>query len=311
MQRSHAFVLTIVLLVMICLVACAEQKNVRVINRLSFSEAEIASNVYRKKVAVLTRGNIENYFQGQADNLLIETLIETITSESNSIVMSTPRDNNYPEFLNNINLMDNPGQRAAILSTARTQGYFALIEARVSNFSLEQKVTGVLFFRKMRSYITVTLAMDVYCAPTFTKLSAITKSNTVKVDARVFEEFKMGSSNPIAKINDAIVDMAEGLGEEAAEAIDDARWMTVILNAEKERAILAAGQSLGLNAADWLTVFDGQRIVDGPNGEKYVIAGYKTGDIQIDGFDGNHALAKISPQSDIKPGDIAVVAEQD
>jgi len=307
MQRSLALTGIIVVLATVFHVSCAEQKNIRVINRLSFSEAAISTDAYIKKVAILDSIDSGNTFNGQAANTLTQTLINTVQSETDSIDLVIPQDSDFSSILRNVNIEDNPGQRSAIFSMARDQDYFAVIQAKVLSISPYQKKTGILFFRKMRSFITVTLVADTYSAVTYAKLSSIVKSETVNVDTILYEDFMAGNPNSIPEVDEAIEDLAEDLGEDAARSISDARWMTTVLDMQNGRVTLASGASAGLQKADRLVVFEGQRTESGPDGEKYVIPGYKLAEIRLGGFGGGHAYAKIGADINIKPGDIAVV----
>lgn len=310
MKRRSFAILTIALLLVPIIMACAEQKNIRVNNRVSFSEVKPVTYHYIKKAALVLKKTATTPFRQQMENLYLDALAQEILKKTGSLVLETYQDQQLPDFLRSADPFATAESRTSVLSKARLQGYFALIEGRVINVSTEQKTTGIFWFRKVRYFLTVTLSVDVYDPVTSAKYASLVQSETVKIKSGQYDDFKRGGQNPIAELNEAIADLSETLGEEAADAVIENPWMTSIVQVQNGQVILGTGPASKLGKGDLLTVFEGRQKEQGSDGQIYTIPGYKVAEIKIAGFTGNAAFANLPSNADIQPGDIVVRVEQ-
>lgn len=308
-RRSFA-IMTIALLLVSIIMACAEQKNIRVNHRVSFSEVKLGTDGYTKKAALVLKRTTPTPLWQHMENIFIDALARKVGENGSRLILETEQGQRLPDFLRSADLFVTAESRTSALSKARQQGYFALIEARIINVSAEQKNTGIFMFRKVRFFLTITLSVDVYDPVTFAKYASLVQSETVKVKSDQYDDFTQGGQNVIPELDETIAVLSKDIGAEAADVIMENPWITAVVQVQGGQVILGAGPTSGLRQGDLLTVFEGRQEEQGPDGLIYTIPGYKVAEIKIAGFAGNSAFAKLPPETAIQPGDIVVRTEE-
>ena len=299
-------IIAFILIACFSLCACAEPLYKRVNSRQSFSEAKTIDHGYIKKAAIILEPGLNSAFGRQAEQLFFQNLVATIRANNSQLNLSTQQDAEFPSFFKGLEPAANVRQVFPVLDSARLAGFQCVLVAQLQNIVPEKKKTGGLWFRKTRYFITATVVLNVYDTITGTKIVDQSTEETVKVDVTKYEDFTEGRLFDIPEVNDMISELAERLGEEAAETVADHRWMTSVIAVDGNVVRLSADQSVGLKDGDRLSVFEGRRKVQGPEGEIYTIPGYKLANIQISGFVDNSAEAVVDGKAEIQPGDIAI-----
>ncbi|MBI5063278.1 MAG: hypothetical protein HZB87_07435 [Desulfatitalea sp.] len=307
MPRSFALIVSV--LAVILFSACAEVQNVRIEPRQGFSEAPVVDGNYWKKGAIALKAGAQNDFGRQSEQLLLQTLIETIDRQADRLRLLPPDDNQSPDFMKLANPFADPQSAFEFHKKARMQGFHCLLQTSVLDIRPVEKKKGIWWFRGIKYYLNVVVSLDLYDTFTAAKISSQVMEALVKINSAAYEDYQAGIPNNIEAVDEAIVDMAQEMGELAAEQIDAGRWMAVVAAVQERQVRLAAGSDAGLEEGDRLAVFEGQRIADGLNGEKFIVPGYKLADIEIVAVEANSATAQSEVPAVIRPGDIAIPAE--
>jgi hypothetical protein len=308
MSRSFALIV-LSLAVLTFSGACAKVKNVRVEPRQSFSEAPVVETDYWKKGAIALKGGGQGEFARQAENLLLQTLIDTLHGETDHLRLITPDDKQFPDFMKTANPFADPQAAFELHRKARLHGFHCLLQASVLDIRPVEKKKGIWWFRGMKYYLNVVVALDLYDTFTAAKISSQVVEELVKVSSTAYEDYKNGMAYNIEAVDEAIVDMAETMGEQAAERIESGYWMAAVSEVNGRQLRLMVDGEAGLEPGDRFAVFEGRRIADGINGEKFIVPGYKVADIEITAVGADGASAQTVGPADIQPGDIAIPAE--
>lgn len=286
---------------------CAKPMFTRSEQRPSFYEVANKSEHFVKKAAISVKPGAVTYIGRQADALLLQKLTDTIRKKNEGLRLLTPADADYPAFMkvyHPISIKD----AFFVTQTARRQGYHSLLQAGVENIRVHEKKTGMWWFRKTRYFMTVVVSLDAFDTFTAAKMYGEVREKTVPVDPDTYAAFLSGSAQNIEQIDALIVDMAGELGEQAADAIAESKWVTSVAEVQNPHISLTSGSSAGLRVGDRLSIFEGRRVIDGLDGEKFIAPGYKVADVQITAVDETGAQASLAEPADIRPGDIAVPA---
>jgi len=306
MRRSvfALFILTIFL----CssLAACAKTNYKRVEPRISFSEAAVQDRGYGKKAAIVLIPHLATPFGQAAEALYYQSLIDAIRKTASRVDLVTQLEGRLPAYIAQLAAMTDEAQVYPVLEKARFEGFQFLSVAALQNVAGEDKKSGIWWFRKTRYFVTVELALNVYDTTTGAKIIEQVPMETVRIEINDYEEFTRNGRYDIAPVSEAIGDMAEELGETAGESMADQPWMTSIIDARDDMVRLSAGPSSGLKPNDRLTLFEGRQRIEGPDGQIYVIPGYRLTGVVISGFTDDRAEARIEDPVAVQPGDIAM-----
>jgi hypothetical protein len=287
--------------------ACAKPEYVCTVHRPAYYEVPNKSESYIKKAVISIKPDAPTYLGHQAEDFLLQTLTDTIRKNSHRLNLVAPGDAEYPAFMkvyHPISMQD----VFFVTQTARQQGYHCVLQAAVENIRVHDEKTGMLWFRKTRYFMTVVVSLDVFDTFTGAKISGNVLEHSVKIDPSIYADFLAGSPDAVQTVQALVTDMAKDLGERAADAVADCKWVTSVVRVGNPHISLTSGASSGLRVGDRLSIFEGRRIIDGQDGEKFIVPGYKVGDVQITAIDKNSAQASSVGACDIRPGDIAVPA---
>ena len=274
--------------------------------RPSFAEAQGRTRSYLKKAAIAPQDRPTGSFAAQADDLFSETLVASIQARANRLQLLTPRETGFPEFMRNATLFAAPEAVYAMAETARLQGYHHLLRATVLHVRASERKTGIWWFRKTRYFMTVAVAVDVYDTFTAAKISSHVKEKTVKIDTGDYEAYQSGVQNNITAVDKAVAGMARDLGRQAARVIRSTPWKAVVAAVNAERIELAAGRAVGLQVGDRWAVYEGRRKIEGYDGARFIVPGYKVGTIYLTAVEDATAQARADGNADIRAGDIAI-----
>jgi hypothetical protein len=295
------------LAVLLLFTACAKPMYVCIEKRSCYYEVPNKSASYFKKVVITSKPGMLTYLGRQADVFLLQTLTGAMRKNNHRLILVTPGEAEYPAFMkvyHPLSMQD----VFFVAQTARQQGYHCLLQASVENIRVHDEKTGIWWFRKIRYFMTVVVSVDVFDTFTGAKISGEVQERSTKIDPDSYAGFLAGSPNSIATVQALVGEIAKNLGEQAADAIAESKWVTSVAHVGNPHISLTAGSSSGLRVGDRLSIFEGRRIIDGQEGEKFIVPGYKVGDIRITAVDKDGAQASSIGACDIRPGDIAVPA---
>lgn len=264
-------------------------------------------NRYVKQVAaVLIQAPRTAVGQG-AGTLYFKTLVKAVSEEDSRSRVVTPEDSGFPEILKPFSGGSISDLDVAILTRgARQAGYQGVLVAAVRDIRVDTIRTGLLWFRKKRYLIQYTVIADLYDPYLGAKVVSGVMESSAKISIDDYEGFQKGTISAIKELDEGMVDAAEELGEQIGEALSDLMWKAVVTKVEGDRVFLAAGSDVGLKEGERFVVFQGGRLLDGQQGQQFVVPGFQVGTLQVSVVTDRTAEAKATPAGKIKDGDIVV-----
>ena len=247
----------------------------------------------------------------KAGEYFFSSMIEAMRDENRRLDVISERQKTFPDFIEAFGHDDAPLDVFAIADIARRKGYQAFLVARIMSLYSESAENGFFWWRKSRHYLTVAVSVDVYDPFTAAKMISRVKDKRFTISsAEYFDFFEDESATiEIKKLTKALIKMAESLGEAVAEFLADQPWKTTVLRVDGSDVILADGGRSGFKLKDRLDIYKGRRIIEGLNGQKYIVPGYKEGQIEITAMEGRFVRARVLGQFDIQEGDMAVASK--
>lgn len=286
--------------------ACAKDRYQRVEARDSFFSTDAGDRPYLKQAAFVPKQGLTTQFGSRIEALFLQSLIDTMRTEAKHLALATPLDEGFPPLFLNGDDLSSSGQASRIAEKARMLGYHYMVQAGVWHAEPVKEKKGFWFFRKERGYVNLVVALDVYDTLTGAKIVSRVIDDNVRIPFGEYEGLMTGLQGAVAEVDEAATDYGEELGDLAADAMMEGRWMTPVIAVEDGHVVLAAGRAAGLREGDRLAIFEGRRIINGLNGENYIAPGYKLSDIRIVTAGETNARAVMDQPADIKPGDIVL-----
>ncbi|KJS33009.1 MAG: hypothetical protein VR64_03590 [Desulfatitalea sp. BRH_c12] len=307
-MRRTIGLLGLILLTGFFINACAKPLYERGEQRSAYWEAPNKNGRYQKKTAIAIQTNSPGPYIREGEELLTQTMVQTIRDKGKRLLLLTAQDPGFPAALQNPDSLSTSQGAFMALQAARLQGYHCLLQAKLIGIQPDERKTGLWWFRKNRFFMTVVVALDVYDTFLGAKAASYVRQQTVQVDEGHYRAFVDGTPQAMAAVDEMIVDLSEDLGEQAAEAVEAIKWIASVADIQGQNVYLGGVQETGLRVGDRLSIYEGRRVMEGSNGEKFIVPGYKVSDILIQSLNGDTAEAVMDEAADIQPGDIAVPA---
>jgi len=235
-----------------------------------------------KKIAIALTHTPPSAIGRQIGDLYLKSLIDAIRDESHQLQLVTIQDADWPagmtELLTKAALPENV---LALAEKVRQAGYNGWACARIENMWPVTKKTGIFWFRKEHYFLFMQLTFTVYDPFSGAKLFDEVVEASTAISEDDYSAFKSGETIELENLDEAVGDVARDLGERAAKALDHQPWLTGVTRVEGNRIFLSAGGQAGLRSGERLAVFEGRRILEGQNGARFIIPGYKVGEIEV------------------------------
>ena len=263
-----------------------------------------------KKIAIALTHTPPSAIGRQIGDLYLKSLIDAIRDEDHQLQLVTSQDADWPDDMTALlQQAELPENVLALAEKARLAGYNGWACARMENMWPVARKSGIFWFRKDHYFLFIQLTFTVFDPFSGAKIVNEVVETSTTISEEDFNAFKSGEAIDLENLNEAVVDVAKDLGEHAAEVLNRQPWKTGVVRVEGNRIFLAAGSQAGLRGGERLAIFEGRRILNGQNGARFIIPGYKIADIEI-----VHVTERMSEAKDqtaagstkIQAGDIAV-----
>jgi hypothetical protein len=297
-------------LVMLACWGCAGSPDAADIPQMTFDDVKPAENFTKVIVIALTHTTASDFGRRIGD-LYFRSLLDAIREQNPRLRLVTRESGRLPDIINAMGGQggERPANALELAATARIAGLNGWAVARVETLQPVARKTGLLFFRKERYFIFAELSFSVYDPFTGAKIIDKVIESSTPVSRAEYDAMKSGRAVAIEDFDDYITDMGADIGESAAEVLEDQPWQATLIGVTGDRVFLSVGASAGLRGGDRLTVFEGRRMLDGQNGERFVVPGPEVGMIRIVHVAQGVSEARIvstSSAAGIQTGDIAV-----
>ncbi len=266
-----------------------------------------------KKIAIDLTQTPASAVGRELGGLYFKTLVDAIHDDGRHLQLVTRQDAQWPDYLTKM-IQDAAlsGHSLDLAEKLRLAGFNGWASARIEKMWPVTSKSGILWFRRNTYHIFVELTFAVYDPFTGAKIIDQVVETSAKISEDEKFDFASGDAIEIDSLNEAIVDIASDLGEHAAKVLNNLPWQTSVVGVEGDRIFLSAGTQSGLQAGERLAVFGGRRILDGQNGERFIVPGNKVGEIEVVRVAEQVSEAKgqaVLDSAKIQVGDIAVAVK--
>lgn len=178
----------------------------------------------------------------------------------------------------------------ALAKAGRQLGYNAIVTGALIDLKTNTKKSGILLFKDTHYFIQVKIMVEVYDTETGAKL--LDESYLDKIEVETTEsEPGAEYTFDIPAINEALLNLANIMGEKICESVSRQPWQGYIVAINGDEVAISSGSEAGLNVGQILEVYDSLKIIEGANNQRFFIPGLKTGEIKITAVDPDRAKA--------------------
>jgi len=269
-------------------------------------------NLTRKVGIVLFESKTSVSGQAIEENF-VNYLTRNIQEECSDILLVTPGDPEYPDYL-----LEPPKEASGridnlqLAKTGRNLGLNAIVTGALISISSNQKKKGWLWLEDIHEYVQVQVAIAVYDTETGAKILDESFIHEVEVEEFDFEESDFegldtqnGTNALILK--EAFEQIASSMSEAMCDAVESQPWRGFLTAVNDNEIIISSGNRVGLKQGDILEVYDISNVVQGAQGQRFFVPGVKTGEVEITAVSADKAEAvvvsgdKIKPDSSVRP----------
>jgi hypothetical protein len=260
---------------------CAGSRDAMAVLPKTLNTVEPAKG-FTKRVAVALTWTTPTDFGRRIGDIYYRALVDAMREQAPGIQLVTRTDGQWPDLLGEKDQKSPlPADAPAVAGKARIAGLNGWAWARVESLQQVARKTGILWFRKERYFIFAELSFSVYDPFTGAKLIDKVVETSTPVSKAEYDTMKAGGATAIADLDEVVADAGTDIGEQAAEVLEDQPWQAAVIGVQGKRIFLSAGASAGLRSGERLAVFAGGRMIQGQDGEQFVVPGPEVGLIEI------------------------------
>ena len=262
---------------------------------------------YKKKIGIAPIYNISHLRGRDLEKIYDRTLIDTIKAQCKNDLIITPQDPGRSEFLKSLPKLENGGvDNFSLSKAARRAGYNAIVSGTITAITTKKERKGIWWSRKDHYYLQILISIesyDPYDAAKIYNESMLTESEISKEEAH---KIKGGEDIKRPLLKETIVKMAEDAGAAICSAVDGRIWKGFITDTDRNDVTLSCGEMQGIRSGSQFEVYDSAGIIDGYEGQKFFVPGYKIGEIEINQVRADHSTAKVLTKNPLPVGSVVI-----
>ena len=276
----------------------AEEKTIR-----DYAE----SSTYRQRVGVMALANNTVFTSNQIAGPFMNAFMENLTDNASDALMMTANQSDIPTFLMNPPSLENGKIDAfEMAAMARQVGFNIVVSPALVNLRVRKSHSGFWMFHEEFYTLQLQAAATLYDTITGARINFEIVTEEIEIDDQQAKLIQSGEEVQVYELADVAMEMGETLGEQMGEAIDANDWATTVISTENGRVTIPAGSDIGIEPGDRFSILDASRVMDGIDGQRFVVPGLKIGEIEILQSAPNRSTATVSDGLSIPVGSIVV-----
>ena len=237
-------------------------------------------------------------------------VLRAVRSKCPGQILIQPGRPGYPAILRRLPRLESGEiDNFSLALTGRQLGLNAVIVGTLTSASVEEKEKGLWLLKRIRHYVRVDLLVEVYDTETAAKLVDVSVSHSIEIDPLDAQEFRREDSIDLNYIEEALEQIADTIDENICKAAGDEDWKSYIVSTNKDGAVMAAGERIGLKPGMIFEVFDSTNIIDSKNGNRYILPGEKLAEIEVSEVGEDRSQALVLPGGEVKQWSVVKVRE--
>jgi hypothetical protein len=190
----------------------------------------------------------------------------------------------------------------ALAIIGRQLGVNAVIAGSLNNIRPKDEEEGILWTKGTHYSIEVSIRSAVYDTQTATKTLDESFAESVEIDEMQYRVIQEEGVYSEPQIKEALGRLVSDMSDRICETLDEQNWHGFITAIKAEKVTVSTGGQVGLEPGDILEVFKSGQVLEGVDGQQFIIPGPKTAEIEIVAVSEKEAEAATFPGQEIKTG---------
>lgn len=262
---------------------------------------------YRKKIGITAISNLSFIKNQELEKLFEQVMLDAIKSECKNALIVTPQDSDASDFLAMLPTKEDHTIDNFVLSNvARKEGYNAVVTGALATITARKERKGIWWWRKTHHYIQILAIIDVYDTYDAAKSFSDSILTEFEVDGADADKIADGQQIELAAIHQHIEQMAAEAGNSICAATGSRIWKGFVINASDKQVTLSCGEAQGIRTGNQFEVYDSSRTIDGADGQKFYVPGFKIGEIEISQVSRTQSEAKVITEKPLPVGSVVI-----
>lgn len=292
-----------IFLLLTTLVGCGTVDAVKKQTRKVVKAMPFTGSRFKQKVAVLPFRNRTFLLERDVEALFYDRFVKNLESTCSEVIWVLPSDPVFPSQLGDVpRLVNGQVDNLELSRRAQSLGFQAVVTGGVLTVDAEEKETGILIFRDSAYYECVRINFQVFHTGTAAKLLDETLTCETEVDGATFDAIDKRDTRSSYALEDAMEEIVVGGSDRVCEAILKQKWHTLVVSVADGLVLLASGRESGLKPGDVLNVYTQGEIIEGASGERFILPGPKSAEIEVTEVLVGQATAKVKGDGRVEAG---------
>lgn len=256
------------------------------------------------KIVAITFFENKTLFSNQnLEESYVNYLVEILKMSCSDILLVKPSDSGYPDYLVELpRLASGRLDNFDLAKTGRQLGLNAIVTGAITDLRINKEKKGFWWFKGIHHFVQAQILVEVYDVQTGAKLLDESFIHKIEVDESDLEATSLTSEIWAPVIKEAFEHIAAEMGEQVCDAVVFQPWNGYIISITADKIIISSGKRAGLNSGDIFEVYGNKGLFKGAEDHKFLIPGFKIGEIKITAVHSDSAEAVLISGQDIQSG---------
>lgn len=258
----------------------------------------------KKRLGMVPFFNWSSFPDQNLEGILQNNIVKSVNTACGDQLVLTPENKEYPLILNHLPRLAAGGiDNLALAKTGRKHGLNGILTGGFVDIAEKQEERGFYWFRDTHYFVQISINFEVYDTETGAKFFDESLVQEIEIDETDFELIRSKKEIIVSSIQDAILDLADEMGEHICDAVGSQPWKGYVASVVKEKIIISSGSNAGIIPGQLFEVYDSGNVIPGAEGQRFFVPGKKIGEIRINIVLPDKAVAVPVSGEGIKKGD--------
>lgn len=236
----------------------------------------------QKKVVIVPFANTTFISDQDLQPLFTNLFVDLLSAECSGILWVKPGDPDYPAAIEEVpRLASGRIDNLALAEMGRAMGANAFLMGNVVSVDAEEREKGFFIFRDTHYYESAQIGFQIYDTGTGAKLLDESVKETLEVDGAEFDAILARDLKAMYEIGETMGRIAASGAEKVCETLRKHPWQGYVVSVQEGKVTLSSGREIGMKTGDVLKVYRLGEVVEGKDGQRFIVPGTLAGKIEI------------------------------
>lgn len=298
LNRSLLCLTVMVLVTSLMGCASVRKQTKKVVGVLPFAGERL-----RKKVVIVPFENTTFIPDEEMRQRFMDPFAALLAADCAAVLWIRPGDAGYPEDLGRVpRLASGRVDNMALAEIGRASGVNAFLLSNAASIDAEEKEKGFFIFRDTHYFESAQIGFQLYDTGTGAKLLDESLKASIEVDGAEFDAIIARDLQAMYELDQTLGRIAADGAEKVCESLGKHPWQGFVTAVQDGGITLSSGRETGMAVGDVLKVYGIGEVVAGKFGQRFIIPGAPTGEIEITSVGDGEAEARPLGETEVAEG---------